>query len=270
MSKLIEALKTGAVKGSSEKKTSYELIQEKLSDVYFPDAEKSKKSEYPVVIRVVEKQGISSLVPWIIASVAFLITALSLFSTKRIFIDVKVIDEKNPYVVSLMQTSRTGEAAVPHPSPLQSGDEDSLGKISLKDVVFEGASELNSSSEKSGLTLVNSSVANFARAQLNFRTPVNMEGSKIVLYAKGRQGGENLALALKDSNHVLAFEKGKLFPFPDGLSSEWQKVEIPLTNVSKEFNPRKVESLRFEFGSKDIHNKPGDTVLVKDLRIVPA
>ena len=268
MSKLIEALKTGASKASSEKKTSYELIQEKLSDVYFPDAEKSKKSEYPLVIRVIEKQGVSSLVPWIIASIAFLITALSLFSTKRVFIDVKVIDEKNPYAVSWMRAEGAEKFSVSRASS-QVPDEDSPGKISLKEVVFEGASQLNSSSEKNSLTLVNSSVASFARAQLNFATPVNMEASKIVLYAKGNHGGENLALALKDSGHVLAFEKGKLFPFPAGLSSEWQKVEIPLANASREFNPKKVASLRFEFGSKDTHNKPGDTVLIKDLRVVP-
>lgn len=276
MSNLIEALKASAKEfaqkqsvGQSQpeekKKTAYELTQEQLADIYFSGSEKIKKSDTPLVIKVIEKRRSSSAVPWLISSLSFFLLGLSLFTTKRVFVDIKIIDDSHPYF------NRQENAA---PAPLVEEKEAAAGivsgdKISMQGFLFEGAAKLGSAKDKTSLTLVNSSVALFARANLHFNSPVNLMGSKIVFYAKGRHGGENLALAVKDKGNIQAFAKNKAFPFPDALTTEWQRAEVPLKDTVAAFDPKNVVSLRFEFGSKNTANKAGDTIFVKDLQILP-
>lgn len=273
MSKLIEALKTGGREFTSRqtteaapKKTDHQMTQEQLADIYFSASDSKQRKQLeapPVIIKVVERQSLASLIPWIITSIAFLITAFSLFSTKRIFVDINVIDEKSPIFSQWKETEES-------PDHQQAEEEISTaGKISMKSAFFEGASKLKSTADKNSLVLVNSSVSPFARATLRLNPSADLEGMKIVFYAKGTRGGEALAFALKDEDNVLAFHKGKVTPFPEGLSREWQRVEIHASDAVSEFDKNKVIGLRFEFGT-NLDNKPGDTVFVKDLQFVPA
>lgn len=269
MSKILEALRAGASaaprmaqdKEIRVERSTREMTQEQLAEIYFSATGKPKPVEAPIIIKVIEKPRIASVVPWIITSLAFLITAFSLFSTKRIFVDIKVVDDKSAYVAGAAPAEETQinrEAA--------SLEEGGGNMISLQEFIFEGAAYLKSSRDQNLLTLVNSSVAPFARATINFNRPLNMHRGKIVFYAKGVKGGENLAVALKDQENNQAFLKGKNYPYPHGLTTVWQKTEIPLSDLSKEFDPKHVSSFRFEFGSKDTSNRPGDTVLVRDLQ----
>ena len=70
-------------------------------------------------------------------------------------------------------------------------------------------------------------------------------------------------------NGMAAFNKNKIYPFPNNLTTDWQRAEIPMLALAKEFDTRTVVSLRFEFGSKDTDNKPGDTISIKDLQVLP-
>ena len=274
MSPIIEALK-GSTKSQledpSKKKTGYELTQEELASIYFAAGEKPRNpGDVPVVIKVIEKPGLAPVIPWIITSVAFLITAFSLFSTKRVFVDIKVIDEKNPYF-SGSQFTPPWAARGEGQDPSKSEEKESFGeaqKIPLDNVVFDGASRLNSTFDRSSMTLVNSSISPFARATVYFETPTNLKNGKIIFYAKGRKGGENIGVALKDKGNVLAFDKGKVMPFPKRLTNEWQRAEVAVKDTLQAFDPTSVTSVRFEFGS-NTQNKPGDTLFVKDIQIVP-
>ena len=258
----------------SEKKSEYEMTQEQLASIYFAGKEKQKQLDYPVVIKVVEKPKFYSMMPWLISSVALLVTAFSLFSTKRIFVDIHVVDEHHPYAAGLRSPASAEEA---RPQPQQDTQSETVltektgedSRVVVQNFVFEGAAKLKSSKDRSTLTLVNSSIAPFARATFNFETPQNLSGSKFVFYAKGAKGGERLAFALKDRNNVMAFDKGKAYPFPNGLTTQWQKAEITLDEASKQFEERKVSSIRFDFGTKDTENKPGDTLFIKELQIAP-
>ncbi len=273
MSKIIEALKareTSPAPRTAEKeiryeKTSREMTQEQLAEIYFSATGKPRQAEAPVIIKVIEKPRIASVVPWIITSLAFLITAFSLFSTKRFFVDIKVVDEKSPYVVSsgAPVTESDESAAVKEAARL---NENEGTRIPLQEFIFEGAAYLKSSRDENLLTLVNSSVAPFARATVNFDRPLNMHGGKIVFYAKGAKGGENLAIALKDEDNNQAFKRGKVYPYPHNLTPSWQKTEILLSDLAKGFDSKRISSLRFEFGSKDTSNRAGDTVMVRDLQ----
>ncbi len=272
MSKIIESLKESAKEFSKKqpaysevplegKKSGYEMTQEQLADIYFGGSDKTKKSEYPMVVKVVEKARPASFLPWLIASIAFLITAFSLFSTKKIFVDIRVIDEKNPYI-AMMQNPMV--PVFPQGMPAEGGE-----KIATAGFAFEGAASLKSSKDGVGLTLVNSSLALFARASQLFDSPLDLSKSKIVFYAKGAKGGENIAVAFRDRGNVLAFEEGSVYPFPAKLTTEWQKGEVAFQNLAEGFSAKHVASMRFEFGARTAKNRPGDTIFVRDVRIVP-
>ncbi len=274
MSKILEALKARTRElppaGPAEKEvlidpSARELTQQQLADIYFSSTGRSKTAEPPVIIRVIERPRAGSLIPWTLAAVAFLITALSLFSTKRIFVDVHVIDDKSPLLVDRDQRPREKpwqRTLAAHPSD-KSGPETA---IPLQDFQFEGAAVLKSSKSSDSLELINSSVAPFARASLDLSQPTDMTNGKVVFYARGARGGENLAFAMKDIDNMQAFHKGKIYPFPAGLTTSWQKAEIPLEELAPGFDPKEVTHLRFEFGSRETENRPGDSVYVKDLR----
>ena len=282
LSKIIEALKVRSSAKPEEttpelppkevqiEKTGHELTQEQLAEIYFSATGKQRTSEPPVIIKIVERPRVGTWVPWLIASIAFLITSLSLFSTKRVFIEVKVLDEKSPFVRSLdaqraeEQTRATQEAAAPE----LSAENVSTHKVPMEDFLFEGAAYLNSSRDKNGgLTLINSSVAPFARATLHLDPPQDLTDSRITFYAKGGRGGENVAFAIKDRQNTQGFYKGKIYPFPDRLTTAWQKAEIQVgMDTTKDFDGANVTNMRFEFGSKDTGNKPSDVVYIKDLQ----
>ena len=266
MSKILESLKAGAAALTQHRsadapesaKSEHQMTQEQLADIYFSSSEKARRSDQPLVIKVIERPRGSGIAPWLITSIAFLITALSLFTTKRVFIDVKVIDDKS-LVASDWQDASGGKGL-----PAENG---AVSGLPLQDFLFEGAAKINSAKSDLQLTLVNSSVAPFARATLSAAVPLDLSASKIIFYAKGVRGGENLAFALKDRGNNLAFAKGKFFPFPEKLGHDWQRAEIRLSETPGGFDPKNVTTLRFEFGSRDIENKPGDTILIKDLQL---
>jgi hypothetical protein len=266
MSKIIEALKVRSSnpKEISVEKSGHELTQEQLADIYFSATGKTRTAEPPVIIRIVERPRLASWIPWGIAILAFLITAVSLFSTKRVFVDIKVLDEKSPFLRSL----EISEEEPAKPAPPEGADKASIHKVPAQDFLFEGAAFLYSSKDRNGgLTLINSSVAPFARATLALDPPQDMTHGRIVFYAKGGRGGENVAFAIKDKENVQGFYKGKIYPFPDRLTTGWQRAEIEVDHdTAKDFDPKNVTSFRFEFGSKDTGNKPNDIVYIKDLQ----
>jgi hypothetical protein len=265
MSKLIESLKSGIKDFPKENKTVHQMTQEQLAEIYFSGSDKTRRPDTPMIIKVVEKSPAVSIIPWLIASLAFFLMALSLFSTKRIFVDIKVIDEKSPYLAALQQIQLNPFAYLPGhglAAPVSQ-------RISPLEFSFEGASKLKSAKTEQMLTLVNSSVAHFARANVYFESPLDLSQSKIIFYAKGKKGGESVTFSVKDRDNVSAFERGDLNPFPDKLTTQWQKGEILLTDeTAQAFNPRGVSSMRFEFGARQTKNKPGDTIFIKDLQIV--
>ena len=280
MSNIIESLKQSArefARNNEETgdkpqvvKTNHELTQEQLGDIYFANAEKLKKSDQPLVIKVIERQHGSGIAPWFVSSIALLVMAFALFSTKRIFVDVKVMDDKS-LVTSDWQPEGRANASSPDlfgSSVWRASASPDWERLPVEDFVFEGAAKLNSSKNGNQMTLANSSVAPFAKASVQFTQPVDMSSSKLVFYARGQRGGENIVIAVKDRDNHLAFNKGKYYPFPEGMTGEWQRAEVALDGAPTDFNPRYVTNLRFEFGTKDANNRPGDLVMIKDLRMV--
>ena len=267
MSKIIEALRVGdhPPKEVRIEKSAHELTQEQLADIYFSATGRPKTAEPPIIIKLIERPRLATYIPWILACLAFAATLFSLFSTKRVLVDIKVLDEKSAYIHGLDRRSLDEERA-----PSKDDRTAVSNGFPVADFIFEGAAYLNSSKDKNGLlTLINSSVAPFARASLRLDTPLDLSNAKLIFYAKGGRGGETVAFALKDEENVQGFYKGKIFPFPDRLTTGWQKAEIVMgQDTAKDFDVRRVTNLRFEFGAKDTGNKPGDLILIKDLQWV--
>ena len=283
MSKIIEALKVRSSPRQDPKapfassreinieKSAHEMTQEQLADIYFSVTGKPKTTEAPVIIRIVERPRSATWIPWMIASIAFFITSISLFSNKRLFVEIKVVDDKSAFVRSLdAQKAEEARGIDAEEERLEDAPDIAVRKIPAKDFLFEGAAYLNSSKDKNdNLVLINSSVAPFARATLHLDPPLDLSGAKVIFYAKGGRGGENVAFAIKDKQNTQGFYKGKIYPFPDRLTTAWQKAEIQIDpDTAKDFDAKNVTSLRFEFGSKDTGNKPNDTVHIKDLQWV--
>ncbi|MBI3315689.1 MAG: hypothetical protein HYZ87_01765, partial [Candidatus Omnitrophica bacterium] len=164
MSEWVESLKAA----KKSEKSEYEMTQEQLANIYFSGTEKQKKLDYPVVIKVVEKPKLYSVMPWLISSVALLVMAFSLFSTKRIFVDINVVDESHPYATSLGSSRGLPVSAGEEKNPASSAEEPivSGNRIVIQNFIFEGAAKLKSSKDNTILTLVNSSIASFARASV--------------------------------------------------------------------------------------------------------
>lgn len=287
MSKIIESLKVhqknggpkdaGAKQAVERKQTSVaagaaaEATRDKLADIYFnarSRAPQAFSSDQPVIIKVVESPRFLSVLPWIIASIAFLMTAFSLFSTKRIFIDINIVDDKNPFI----ETGRADRRDYPSPPSSLTSDAQADGQVHLplKQFRFEGAGSQQSSAEKAGLRLVNTSIASFSRATLQLVEPIDLSGRKLVFEARGVNGGESLGVAFKDSGNVSAFAKGRIFPYSDGLSTEWRKAEIVLVDTVPGFRSDRISAIRFDYGQRDAGNRPGDIILVRDLRVMDA
>src|SRR3989338_4943888 len=207
MSKIIETLKHGAAE--FKKKTSSDLTQQQLADIYFPEPGKVKTSEYPTVIKVTERQKQTPFIPWSIASLAVFLFFVSLFLNKKVFIDIKVMNDRATALVSQSDPhSQLDEIQYTASSCEQANQAGSktdiihLGdKLPMEKFIFQGASTLKSSKNKSQLTLINSSVAPFARAIFSFEEPVNLTNTKVVFYAKGYRGGENIAFSMKDRDN---------------------------------------------------------------------
>ena len=214
-----------------------------------------------MIIKVIEKPHASAAIgPWLISLIAIVVTAFSLFSTKRIFVDIKVIDDQAMYVPSTFDQSSLKRTT----KTLGDGRQ-----IRLDDFIFEGAALLKSSKTDNLLTLANSSVSNFAKAAVSFDPGLNLSSSKLTFWVKGIHGQENFAVAMKDEGNLMAFPKGKYYPFPLGLTNDWQKVEIASADFLANFDSKNIAGLRFEFGTKEIGNKAGDVILIKDLSIEP-
>lgn len=274
---------TSSVSSASTPKSPYQLTQEQIADVYFPGAGTNpRKSDMPMVIRVVEPRPASYQLPWLITTIALFFCAFALFSTKKVMIDVKIIDEatlqSHPEALSQTEGSRiTPNASEIIPlSPKTSLTESKTFKTSpLKilpsQAVFTGSGAVESHAEGDVITLVNSDSHSFAQCAFELDRPIDLSTTKLVFMIKGKRGGENLELVLRDTRNISSLMIGSIKPLSQPLGTDWQKVEMTFNNLEQtSFDLRHVAYFRFEFGSKRAGNRVGDTLFIKDLQFLPA
>lgn len=280
MSKIIDSLQKRFGTGSSgepasagpsapaAERTPRQQIHEQLADVYFqgprPSIEEAGRSfQPPTVVRVVDRSR-SYFLPWLITLLALVLSTAALFSTKRVAIDIRVMDAASDVAPS---PHATEPAAGPAKNPRVEAPE--VITLSPTDFIFSGAALLRSSRERQQLVLTNSSVSGLAYAHISFNPALPALGKRLYFEVRGLKGGEKFEIVLKDSNGNTSLNWKPIVPFEDGVTTEWQPVVVDL-EPTRFFNPNALQQLRIEFGSQRTGNAADATLLVRNLQWIPA
>lgn len=288
MSKILEALQrphgqetgkprraeSGMSRSSISAKEVRQMTQEQLADVYFQRSGKVQELPAPTIIRVSEKER-SFFLPWVITLLALTVTVFSLFSTKRIAIDIRVLEDKVPQSEVSRSLEPVREAAPlptqPEPvyvttAPVRSIPE--VVSLSPLDFNFAGASVLNSSRDRKQMTLANSSLSGLGYAAINFEAP--FPGSRYVLSfdARGRAGGEQLELIFKDIFGNSNLNWKAVIPFPDGLKTEWQTATVKLEETEY-FHADAIKQMRIEVGTQRTKNVSDAMIFLRNMQWLP-
>lgn len=243
-------------------------IHEQLADVYFQNPKQLMETpqaafQAPTVVRVVDRSR-SYFLPWLVTLLALTLSTFALFSTKRVAIDIRIMDAKSavpPAESQLPTAASAASPAVPHMPEVV--------PMSPSDFIFSGAALLRSSREKQQLVLTNSSVSGLAYAHAVFNPPLPALGKRLYLEARGLKGGEKFEIVFKDANGNTSLNWKPITPFVDGVSTEWQPVTVDF-EPSRFFNPNAIEQMRIEFGTQRTGNIADATLLIRNIQWIPA
>jgi len=91
---------------------------------------------------------------------------------------------------------------------------------------------------------------------------LDASGSKyFTFWVKGAKGGEKMEFLMRDA-HALNYSPQVKYKLPDA-TTEWQKVTVPLSEVSNKIDLTKLDNTGIEFG-RDAGNLTGDIIYVDD------
>jgi hypothetical protein len=234
---------------------SYEATQKELAEVYFSNTSKTRPMPSPTVVRVVEKRR-SYMIPWVITTLALFIMVFALFSTKRIAIDINLLDDG-------MTSPARGVGLGDQPVP---------GTIEIPLTGFQfskaaiGASNISDDVLKLGNGYSAGSVS--AYAATDFQPPFGAADYVLSFEARGKDGDESLEVIFKDESFQSSLNAKPIYPFPMGLSRQWQRAEIKIVS-SNRFNAKKIIQLRFAMGSGRVHNASQSEIFIRNLRWKP-
>lgn len=249
-------------------RTARQQVHEQLADVYFQNPKQLAEDprgafHAPTVVRVVDRSR-SYFMPWLITLLALALSIFTLFSTKRVAIDVKIIDD-----AAQIGADSTGIPPSHAAAHLASASLPEVVAMNPSDFIFSGAALLQSSKDKQQLVLTNSSVSGLAYAHAVFNPPLAALGKRLYLEARGLNGGEKFEIVLKDSNGNTSLNWKSLVPFEGGVSTEWRSAIIDF-EPTHFFNPDAIQQLRIEFGSQRTANPANATILIRNIQWIPA
>ncbi len=265
----IEAAQTSPA--SQSDRSARREIHEQLADVYFQNPKQQIAEDpqapfhAPTVVRIVDRSR-SYFLPWVITLLALALSAFALFSTKRIAVDIRIMDSAVP---------QPDSGAVAAAAPSDAGRPAARAAIaealpmSPSDFIFSGAALLRSTREKQQLVLTNSSVSGLAYAHANFNPPLPALGKRLYFEARGMKGGEKFEIVFKDANGNTSLNWKPIVPFEGGVSTDWQPAVIDF-EPSRFFNPNAIQQLRIEFGSQRTGNSADATILIRNVQWIPS
>jgi hypothetical protein len=234
---------------------SYEATQKELAEVYFSDTSKARPMPSPTVVRVVEKRR-SFMMPWVFTTLALLIMVVALFSTKRIAIDINFLDDG---MTSPVRGDRIGDQPVPGTIEVP------LTGFQFSKAAF-GASNISDDLLKLGNGYSAGSASVYVAT--DFQPPFRATDYILSFEARGKDGNESLEVIFKDESFQSSLNAKPIYPFPVGLSRQWQRAEVKIVSTDR-FNAKKITQLRFAMGSGRVHNAPQSEILIRNLRWKP-
>lgn len=94
--------------------------------------------------------------------------------------------------------------------------------------------------------------------------PVDVSSYRyLIFWAKGKHGGERIKVLFRDAHAPSYLPQIFVDPYPQILTSHWQKIVVPLENISYVVDLTKLVHIGVEFGSW-LGNLKGDMLYVDD------
>ncbi|MBU1076768.1 MAG: hypothetical protein KKH98_05705 [Spirochaetes bacterium] len=89
----------------------------------------------------------------------------------------------------------------------------------------------------------------------------------LVFWVKGTKGGERFKILFRDSHSPSYMAQVKQDPLPEGCTTKWQQVVIPLADIKENVDLKSMDHVGLEFGI-NIGNKKDAVFYVDDFAFV--
>lgn len=119
------------------------------------------------------------------------------------------------------------------------------------------------------IKLINGSFRTWSAMGIDFVYPLDLRGKHLVLRLKGKCGGEKLELTFRDKFASGYEPQLRLETKEKGLSRQWQRIKVDLSQVSSCIDLSQVVHIGLEFGFSTVRNPANSTLFVKDIAIEP-
>lgn len=233
MSKTLETLKKMPSKEG--------VLHEHIAHTYFHQKNIKKNN-----ISIVNKMRIAFIV---ISALAFLLISIAAFSFFRAYY-MKFLKEKiaNAKVIKVFDAGR-------------------VNRDILKGVEFSGYARPNSRFQDKMIIINNTKKYNWADLSFDFAFPIDFSKRSLTFSTKGKMGGEQLTLVVRDANN-------KSYRFGDiSLASNWKTETISFSAIRGSIDLSNITHLRLECGhigesDKKMNSLIDVTIYIKDIRIV--
>jgi len=98
--------------------------------------------------------------------------------------------------------------------------------------------------------------------------PLNVSSyNKLVFWVKGAHGGEQFRVIFRDAHAPDYLPQARVNPMPDGATTQWSTVEIPLSKINWQVDLKSLVSVGLEFG-QNIGNRQGAMLFIDNFMFV--
>ena len=129
----------------------------------------------------------------------------------------------------------------------------------IKNVMFYENADAKSSWKQGVIILANEISAKEAVLGIDFNNPVDMSEKLFYFYAKGKRGGEDLKVSLRDTKNNLCYSK------INELQNSWQQFVVDLGQAGGIIDTRSITHIDFAINSSEKQNLGQSLAYFKDL-----
>ena len=239
MSELIDKLK----------QTEASQFQTELAKTYFAKSP-SKTNHFTQSGTNVKSRNLKQIL-----TITTLGLLLILIATAFIFNRFEIIVN----IIPAMKSGFGNEYSSGNKTHLSKGGE--LNRGIIKDIMFYGGADVDSSWENGVFTLSTEAKSEEAILGIDFKNSIDMTEKVFCFYAKGKVGGEGLSVTLRDTERNLCYSR------IDALQSSWQKFVIDISRAGDFIDPKNITYIDFKIKSEEQHVQVSSTAYFKDLYI---
>lgn len=221
-------------------------FQEELAKTYFSSY--TTKENRDVQSQQTLKNKKRSRVPLIIALASIGIVIIALFVFKKIEVAIKVAPTagsvaESPGADGLIPLTKDGE----------------LNRDVIKNIMFYENANAESKWGKEFILLSNETNSKKAAIGIDFNKPVDLSRYTFYFYTRGKNGGEQLKLLLRDKADRFCRTRVNI------LQASWQRFAINPENARQFIDPGNVTHIDFEVNPDENKNSYRSTIYLKDI-----